>query len=178
MATSCGLRSNANSSINTEGVSNVPDYNPIASRDTKWQTSLNRCTSPFQGHNTSNSGLYQNSVGNGLLNSNSSMQQDAMQNLIQEIMNSQAANRHDRDEVIWGSGKSSAVDLPSGVRGRPAASLGNVLGSMPIRTRQSHSNAAFTRNSSNVLGFDTSHGYHDHSKLYSNDNNMNYGWKA
>jgi hypothetical protein len=106
------------------------------------------------------------------------MQQDAMQNLIQEIIDSQAANRHDGDEVIWGSGKSSAVDLPSGVRGRPAASLGNVLGSMPIRTRQSHSNAAFTRNSSNVLGFDTSHGYHDHNKLYGNDNNMNYGWKA
>lgn len=103
-----------------------------------------------------------------------------MQNLIQEIVNNQAAIRHDRDEVIWGSGKSSAVDLPSGVWGLPAASLGNVLGSMPVRTRQSHSNAAFTRNLSNVLGFNTSHGYHDHNKLCGNgnDNNMNYGWKA
>ncbi|XP_062029262.1 probable transcriptional regulator SLK2 isoform X1 [Rosa rugosa] len=196
MATSCGqIKSNANqscSSINTEGFSNVPEYNPVASRDSKWQTSLNRYTSPFEGPKTSNSGLYKNSVGNGFLNSNSSMQQDAMHNLIQEFMNSRAVNRHDRDEVIWGSGKSSAVDMPSGVWGRPAAAaaLGNVLGSMPVRTRQSHSNAAFTRNLSEVggsfhgkvllpeSGFSTSNGYHDHNKFHGNDSNLNYGWKA
>nr|XP_011463812.1 PREDICTED: probable transcriptional regulator SLK2 [Fragaria vesca subsp. vesca] len=196
MATSCGLiRSNANqscSSIDTEGFSNVPEYNPIASRDSKWQTSLNQYASPIEGPKTSNSGLYKNSVGNGLLNSNSSVQQDPVQNLIQEFMNSQAVNRHGRDEGNWGRGKSSAVDLTSGVLGRPAAeaALGNVLGSVPVTTHHSHSNPALIRNLSEVggnfhgklllpeSGFSRSNGYHDHSKFYGNDNGMNYGWKA
>ncbi|XP_050378236.1 probable transcriptional regulator SLK3 [Argentina anserina] len=196
MATSCGLmRSNANqscSSINIEGFSNVPEYNPIVSRDGEWETSLNQDSSPLEGPRTSHSGLHKNSVGNDSSSSNSSMQQDAMQNLIQEFINSRAVNRHVRNEVNWGRGKSSAVDMPSGVWGRSAAAaaLGNVLGSMPVRTPQSHSNAAFTRNLSEVggnfhgkvllpeSGFSRSDSYHDHSKFYGNNNDMNYGWNS
>ncbi|VVA30164.1 Hypothetical predicted protein [Prunus dulcis] len=221
MAASCGFRSNTNESspMSHKGLSTSAELaasllrgshhklmgqsnlTSIVSRASQEPHIQDTSSEPFQGPRTSNSGLIKSSVENGLSSLDSSMKQYAIQKLVQEMINnnSRSANKHDREEPIWGSGKGSVIELPSGVWGCPtaAAAQGNVFNSIAGRTSSSkaafngnsskvHTNNCFINGEPNLSGklylpesiVNISHGYHDHNSIYGNGNDVGYGWKV
>lgn len=221
MAASCGFRSNTNESspMSHKGLSTSAELaasllrgshhklmgqsnlTSIVSRASQEPHIQDTSSEPFQGPRTSNPGLIKSSVENGLSSLDSSMKQYAIQKLVQEMINnnSRSANKHDREEPIWGSGKGSVIELPSGVWGCPtaAAAQGNVFNSIAGRTSSSkaafngnssevHTNNCFINGEPNLSGklclpesiVNISHGYHDHNSIYGNGNDVGYGWKV